>query len=255
MCVICGRDVGECDVREVLYFHHGSSREHDPRAFLPEHPDTPERIDAIESALERTGWAGCLRVQAPAATTAELELVHAPMLVGLIRRMSLSGGGQLDPDTFVGAASYTRRCMPRAGPARWSARCWRRGWPPSVGFGPPGTMPGASGRWGSACSTTSRSRPSSRSPSWVLDRCSSSTGTSITATGPPTSSASAATSCSRASTSSRRLPGHRRDRRHGSGEGLGYTINAPGPPWSDEECGSRCSSTSSSRSRWSSARS
>ena len=53
-------------VSEVLYFRHGSSREHDPRVFLPEHPDTPERIDAIESALERAGWAGCLRVQAPA---------------------------------------------------------------------------------------------------------------------------------------------------------------------------------------------
>ena len=96
-----------CGVSEVLYFHHGSSREHNPRVFLPEHPDTPERIDAIESALERAGWAGCLRVQAPAATFAELELVHAPMLIGDIRRMSLSGGGQLDEDTFVGAASFT----------------------------------------------------------------------------------------------------------------------------------------------------
>ena len=91
----------------MLYFHHGSSREHDPRTFLPEHPDTPERIDAIEAALERVGWAGCLRVQAPAATLAEVELVHAPMFVNHIRRMSLSGGGQLDDDTFVGEASYT----------------------------------------------------------------------------------------------------------------------------------------------------
>ena len=96
-----------CDVGDVLYFHHGSSREHDPRVFLPEHPDIPERIDAIEAALEGAGWAGCSRVQAPAATFAELELVHEPMLVRQIRRMSLSGGGQLDEDTFVGEASYT----------------------------------------------------------------------------------------------------------------------------------------------------
>ena len=46
-------------------------------------------------------------MQAPAATFAELELVHAPMLVRHIRRLSLSGGGQLDEDTFVGEASYT----------------------------------------------------------------------------------------------------------------------------------------------------
>ena len=94
-------------MRPVLYFRHGSSREHDPRIFLPEHPDTPERIDAIETALEWAGWLGCSRVQAPAATFAELELVHAPMLVRQIRRMSRGGGGQLDQDTFVGAASYT----------------------------------------------------------------------------------------------------------------------------------------------------
>ena len=92
---------------EVLYFRHESSREHDPREFLPEHPDTPQRIDAIEATLESAGWPRCLQVLAPAATPAELELVHAPMLVEQIREMSLSGGGQLDEDTFVGAASYT----------------------------------------------------------------------------------------------------------------------------------------------------
>jgi acetoin utilization deacetylase AcuC-like enzyme len=92
---------------QVLYFHHGSSREHDPRAFLPEHPDSPERIDAIESALEAAGWPGCLRMEAPPATLSELELVHAPMMVRAIRRLCLSGGGQLDEDTFVGEASYT----------------------------------------------------------------------------------------------------------------------------------------------------
>jgi acetoin utilization deacetylase AcuC-like enzyme len=91
----------------VLYFHHRSSLEHDPRVHCPEHPDVPERIEAIEARLEVAGWAGCSRVQAPAAEFAELELVHAPMLVRFIRRLCMSGGGQLDPDTFVGEASYT----------------------------------------------------------------------------------------------------------------------------------------------------
>ena len=132
----------------------------------PSIPTRPERIDAIEAALERDGWVGCLRVQAPAATFAELELVHAPMLVRHIRRLSLSGGGQLDEDTFVGEASYTAalhaaggacamvRALLRGDLRRRSARC-----------APPGTMPGAIRRWGSACSTTSRSRQSSRSAS------------------------------------------------------------------------------------------
>ena len=92
---------------EVLYFEHRSSLEHDPRVLCPEHPDTPERIEAIERALEAAGWPGATRVQAPAATSAELELVHAPMLVRFIRRLCLGGGGQLDADTFVCEASYT----------------------------------------------------------------------------------------------------------------------------------------------------
>jgi acetoin utilization deacetylase AcuC-like enzyme len=90
----------------VLYFHHRSSLAHDPRALSPDHPDTPERIEAIESALAAAGWPGCSRMQAPAATTAELELVHATEHVSFIRRLCLSGGGQIDDDTFVGEASY-----------------------------------------------------------------------------------------------------------------------------------------------------
>jgi acetoin utilization deacetylase AcuC-like enzyme len=91
----------------VLYFHHGSSRDHDPRVFFPDHPDVPERIDAIEQALETAGWPGCSRAEAPPATVGELELVHAPMMIGYIRRLCLSGGGRVDEDTFVGEASYT----------------------------------------------------------------------------------------------------------------------------------------------------
>ncbi len=90
----------------MLYFHHRSSLEHDPRVLFPDHPDTPERIGAIEAALDSAGWVGCTRVEAPAAQFSELELVHAPMLVRFIRRLCLSGGGQLDRDTFVGEASY-----------------------------------------------------------------------------------------------------------------------------------------------------
>ena len=90
----------------MLYVHHPSSLEHDPRAFFPDHPDSPERITAIEAALESTGWVGCSRVQAQPAGFSELELVHAPMLVRAIRRLCLGGGGQLDADTFVGEPSY-----------------------------------------------------------------------------------------------------------------------------------------------------
>jgi hypothetical protein len=35
----------------MLYFSHPSSVEHDPRAHMPAHPDTPERLIAIERVL------------------------------------------------------------------------------------------------------------------------------------------------------------------------------------------------------------
>ncbi len=90
----------------ALYFHHPSSLEHDPRAYIPGHPDTPERIYAIEAALEQRDWLRFERRLAPAARESELELVHSPALVASIRDLCLAGGGAIDADTAVGEASY-----------------------------------------------------------------------------------------------------------------------------------------------------
>ncbi len=100
----------------MLYFHHASSLEHDPRVRSPDHPDTPERIEAVEAALAAAGWDGCQVAQAPPATTAELELVHAPEHVAAIRELCLGGGGQIDDDTYVGEPSY-RAALHAAGAA------------------------------------------------------------------------------------------------------------------------------------------
>jgi acetoin utilization deacetylase AcuC-like enzyme len=60
----------------LLYYRHASSLEHDPRDLEPEHPDVPDRISAIEAAMERAGWPGCELREAPAATEDALALVH-----------------------------------------------------------------------------------------------------------------------------------------------------------------------------------
>ena len=83
----------------VLYLRHPASREHDPTLLSPEHPDAPERIAAIEAAMERSGWLGCDVRDAPAATELELALVHAPAQVRTIRDLCAAGGGQIDADT------------------------------------------------------------------------------------------------------------------------------------------------------------
>ena len=104
------------DVPVLLYFRHDSSREHDPSMLAPDHPDTPARIDAIESAMEELDWLGCDLLEAPAAREYELELVHAPTHVNRIRDLCEDGGGQMDTDTWVGEPSF-RAALHAAGGA------------------------------------------------------------------------------------------------------------------------------------------
>jgi len=99
-----------------LYYSHPACLEHDPRAHIPGHPDTPERLLAIERTLADAGWLGWERRQAPAADQAQLELIHSVRLVRMIEELSLAGGGAIDPDTSVGEPSY-RAALHAAGGA------------------------------------------------------------------------------------------------------------------------------------------
>jgi acetoin utilization deacetylase AcuC-like enzyme len=107
--------------RAGLYFSHPACLEHDPRAHRPEHPDTPERLEAIERALAGAGWLGWERREAPAARESELELIHGAHHIERIMELSLAGGGAIDGDTFVGAPSY-RAALHAAGGACEMAR-------------------------------------------------------------------------------------------------------------------------------------
>jgi acetoin utilization deacetylase AcuC-like enzyme len=99
-------DLARSTVGPMLYFSHPASLEHDPREQMPSHPDTPERLVAIEAALAERDWLGWERCSAPAAGERELELVHSARHVESIRELSRRGGGAIDADTFVGPASY-----------------------------------------------------------------------------------------------------------------------------------------------------
>jgi acetoin utilization deacetylase AcuC-like enzyme len=89
-----------------LYFHHPDSHEHDPREQIPGHPDTPERLIALERELALREWLGWQRRLAPAAQEGQLELIHSAAHVKRIRELSLAGGGRIDPDTAVNESSY-----------------------------------------------------------------------------------------------------------------------------------------------------
>jgi acetoin utilization deacetylase AcuC-like enzyme len=107
--------------RTGIYFTHSSSLEHDPRVLSPGHPDTPERIVALQRMLAVEGGLGWQRREAPAADEATLELVHSARLVREIEQLALAGGGAVDADTVVGEPSY-RAALHAAGGACELAR-------------------------------------------------------------------------------------------------------------------------------------
>ncbi len=90
----------------MLYFSHPACLEHDPRQGLPGHPERPERLRAIEAALDERDWLGWERREAPRASEEELALVHPREHVEAIREHCRSGGGPIDVDTYAGEASH-----------------------------------------------------------------------------------------------------------------------------------------------------
>ncbi|MGZ4272613.1 MAG: histone deacetylase family protein [Solirubrobacteraceae bacterium] len=110
----------------MLYLHHPASLRHDPRALSPDHPDDPRRLEAIEAAIADARLEGLRRDVAPRATEAELALVHSERHVAFVRDLCLAGGGQIDPDTYVGEASY-EAALHAAGGAREMARALTAG--------------------------------------------------------------------------------------------------------------------------------
>ena len=88
---------------------------------MPAHPDTPERVLTLEAALADARWLGWERRAAPAASEAQLELVHGARHVQGIRELCLAGGGEIDADTYVGEASYHAALHAAGGPCAMAA--------------------------------------------------------------------------------------------------------------------------------------
>jgi acetoin utilization deacetylase AcuC-like enzyme len=110
----------------MLYFSHPACLAHDPRAHMPAHPDTPERLVAIEAEVAEHAWPDFGRRLAPAASERELGLIHSSRHIEAIRELCESGGGEIDADTVVGEASYLA-ALHAAGGACEMARALLRG--------------------------------------------------------------------------------------------------------------------------------
>ena len=94
-----------------LYFSHPACLRHETGA----HPERPERIQAIEAELERRGWLGYERREAPAAPLDAVTAVHTEAYVETVRSMS-AGHGSLDKETALSPGSY-RAALHAAGGA------------------------------------------------------------------------------------------------------------------------------------------
>ncbi len=102
----------------ALYVSHPSSHRHDTGA----HPENAGRLVAIEQALERAGWPGLERVEAPAAAREQLERVHAPAHIAAIEEFCAAGGGMVDLDTVASADSFEAALHAAGGAAHAAER-------------------------------------------------------------------------------------------------------------------------------------
>jgi acetoin utilization deacetylase AcuC-like enzyme len=88
----------------LLYATHPAFAGHDAG---PGHPERPERLAAVEAGIRRAGLDGALLAVAPTpASEEDLGRVHAEAYRRALESFCRTGGGQLDPDTHVGPASW-----------------------------------------------------------------------------------------------------------------------------------------------------
>ncbi|PSP18036.1 MAG: histone deacetylase [Cyanobacteria bacterium QS_8_64_29] len=75
------------------------------------HPERPERLDAIEEALQAAPWADRLQWQQPSSPQQRdalgwVQQLHSAEYVDRVQELAERGGGRIDADTVVSAQSY-----------------------------------------------------------------------------------------------------------------------------------------------------
>lgn len=119
----------------VRVYWHPTSRQHDPG---PGHPESPARIDAILAELRRPEYASLVEwVEAGAAPREAIARVHPPEHIDRIQAVARRGGGRIDQDTALSAASFDA-AVHAAGAAIQVAQSALEGTPAFAAVRPPG---------------------------------------------------------------------------------------------------------------------
>jgi acetoin utilization deacetylase AcuC-like enzyme len=88
----------------VPVFFHPACRLHNPG---PGHPERPERIEAVLTALRAPDMAGAVEWhEARPAARDQIERVHPARYLDELERLARAGGGALDADTVISGASW-----------------------------------------------------------------------------------------------------------------------------------------------------
>ena len=87
---------------KVVVAAHDSGLTHDTGL---SHPERPARVNAVREGLARSGQT-IVEIEAPAASRADLALVHDADYIARVEEFSLAGGGALDMDTIVSPSSW-----------------------------------------------------------------------------------------------------------------------------------------------------
>ena len=85
-----------------VFFSHPASLEHNTGS----HPESAQRLVAIERHLDEVGWFGFERASAPPVDRALLERCHDPRHLEALEAFCRGGGGMIDADTVVSAGSW-----------------------------------------------------------------------------------------------------------------------------------------------------
>ena len=74
------------------------------------HPEKPERLTAIASALENASWSSQLQWQLPTPVTEKVlnmvKTIHSQEHIEIIKKIATSGGGYIESDTPISPQSY-----------------------------------------------------------------------------------------------------------------------------------------------------
>ena len=203
----------------------------------------------LEAALAERDWLGWERREAPAASEEQLELVHIARLRARgPRALRRRAAARSTPTPRSCRESWPAALHAAGGAVRDGAGAARRrgAGRATARSGPRATTPNASGRWASACSTTSPSPPRGDRRARRSSGCSCSTGTSTTATAPPRSSATRARRAVREHPPVAAVPRDRPARRTpaaGRGRATRSTCRCR-PGTGSPSCGWSCSSAS-----------